>query len=828
MKLTIMTITSEQVRELKILVGALAKKIFSENTSQLLIAKLKKEPEVFALVLAFAEAMDQPTLKRSLNLSSNIDTTHVSLKLDFQGMQVHYQGQQIGHTRILFKPFLPGELQARLAIDSILDRFLEYLQKLHQIVVLDESDRHVQVFISGSPTQSFDELWEQFLRDVAFSIYGNMKYKLPGLIQTFTLMLNAVTLSDRGFSKIDVPIVTSDQATVLAALYFAVFQAVKKRQHERSRQIEQLRRDLNSPDLTDKEQQKKAKELTDKEAMQAKEAQKYIENFQKFFGKALEEQKNLWQEVQAIQAEIDNSGTSATDRKKLQKQQDKLTEKITFSQGFIQQRLPIYIELGGDPFQFIEQDQQRNPTQFGAIAALAEKFTKTATDQISSTKGDIFSICMLEMYRLIENPSLDELPPPLLTEQAIFPKVRSPGDDSKEFCYSCGVTVDKGSRWRVARFMFERPYQRRQSGSSEDQPQICASCSALSFVSPLKVTDKSIILRLDSRDRSETSQHKLKEYVRMLMNKDIHLSAGRYIVLNSDKTSSGELASQKLGQVQFALAKVASIFPLEVLTDFQFSLFIQASQPITLCGRHLIFIKGLMECYGQSIVPSGKEINLTLGDALRYIQQDSPYLADYTLTKIASTTNGLLLEQVRELYWKAIQNDLTLRGEQMDSTNQLPKRARLYRDVAALTGLTFAFASSLENTAKGISKDDREREIGKLIEKVDDPTAFCYYATLGVETTVQARLWRNVDNYFVYERTKELLETLGHLDRETTEEGKTWLQLYAEDIPRAYTHFSEQGYTQERDWKELTYNVKLSLYTRFPELVRKLKSTGDS
>jgi hypothetical protein len=816
-----------QDKELKILVSAMAKKVFPQNISRLLIAKIKQEPGEFSLALALAEAFDKPDLKRSLNLARG-ENTNIALELDFQNDEVTYYGELIGHSKVLFKSSLPGELQARLAVESITERFLEYLQKYHQIVVLDESDRHVQIFIPNRSPQDFDVLWKTFLREVAFSVYGDTKHKLIGLAQTFILTLNAVTLSDRGFSKIDVPIVTSNQANVLAALYFAVFREVKKRQIDRSKQLEEIRQSLNEPDLTDKERQKKVKEMEAKEAMHSKEAQKYTENFQKFFGDALEEQKALWQEKQEIRARMEDPETSVTERKKLQKQQDKLVERTIFSSSFIQQKLPIYIQSQGDPFKFIEQDKRQNPSQFSAIDAISKKFTKIATDQISSAKGDIFAICMLEMYRLLENSSLDNLPSPLLTEQVVGSKVRSPGDDSKEFCYSCGIALDKGSRWKVARFMFERPYQRRQSGSSEDQPQICLSCSALSFVSPIKVTDKSIILRLDSHEHKETSQNKLKDYVRMLTTKDVHLSAGRYLILNSDQTNSGELASQKLGQVQYALAKVASLFPIEVLTDFCFSLFIQASQPIALCGRHLILIKGLMEGYGQSIVVSGKEINLVLGDALRHVQQDSPYLAEYTLTKTASTTNRLSLEQVRELYWQSIRNDLKSRGEVMDSNNQLPKRARLYKDVAALTGLTYAFASSLENNAKGMKQEDQQREVSKLIEKVDDPIAFCYYATLGVEKDVRARLWRNADNYFIYERTKELLQALGHVDRETTEQGRTWLQLYAEDVARAYTHFSEEGYTQERDWKELTYNVKLSLYTRFPELVRKLKTTGDS
>ncbi len=518
--------------------------------------------------------------------------------------------------------------------------------------------------------------------------------------------------------------------------------------------------------------------------------------------------------------------------RKLQKQQEKLREKLVFSQEFIQQKQDLFNESKGDPFEFVQLDEQNNPENFKDIRAIAKNFTKMATDQINSTRGDIFTQCITEMYRLLETEPSDSLPQPLLTEQPVLPEMRSPGDDSKEFCYSCGVALDpKTARWQVLRFMFERPSQRRQSASSEGRPYICSSCSALAFASPLKVTDESVILRLEPADGNTVSEIKIKDYIRMLTNKQMHLSAGRYLSLTSDRTNAGELASQKLGQVQYAIAKAGSFFPIEVLADFQFFLIPQGSQPINLQSRHLIFIKGLMDSYNQPIINAGKEINMTLGDAVRYVQQDLPYLADYTLTKVAQFSDEFKLEQVRERYWQAIQKDLDKKGVSMGSDNQLSKRARLYRDVAALTGLTYAFAQSLESTAKkAMKQEDVEREVSKLIEKVDDAVAFCYYATLGDETkkSVQARLYQKPDNYFIYEQVKKLLEeTLGISNRQEQDERGIYLTLYADDVLRAYTYFAEDNYIQPKDWNELTYQLKLSLYTRFPELVRKLKSTSE-
>jgi hypothetical protein len=810
--------------EISILISALAADIFSSQEADVLVASLKKYSDVN--VIEIARSFGSPTLTRKFNLAE-VPSTCKDIELDLSSNLVSYKERIIGKTQILYKAPLPGELQARLAIESAIDRFLEYLQKVHQIVVLNESDRHIQIFIPNKPTQDLETLWKEFLENVAFSVYGKIKHQLPGLAQTFISMLNSVTLSERGFSTLDIPILSNDQSKVLAAWYFAVWEAVKKRQDDRQIQIRRLHQELKQSDLSEKDRKSKTKELQDKEAMQAKEAQKYTECFQKSFGKSgdkgkpLHEQFIIYQELKQVQAKLAKPGIAKAELTKLRKEQEKLSKQLVFKQEFVQQKLEL-LKQAKNPFKFVELDYQQNPETFKDIAAIAKNFSKTATDQINSARGDIFTQCITEMYHLLEKQQPDPLPPTLLTEHPIVSEVRSPGDESKEFCYSCGIALDpKKAKWKVARFMFERPSQRRQSSAGEDRPYICVSCAALAFASPLKVTEESIVLHLKSSNDRDASEIKLKDYLRMLTNKQMHLSAGRYIVLTSDRTKGGDLASQKLGQVQYAYAKVASIFPVEVLPDFRFELISQSSKPIQLESRHLIFIKGLMESYGQPIVIADKDINMSLGDAIRYVQQDLPYAADYTVTKISGISNHLELEKVREYYWRLIRHF-------MDTNTQLSKRAKLYRDVAALTGITYAFAKSLENKARAMDKDDREREVSKLIEQVDDATAFCYYATLGVETIVQARLWREPDNYFIYEQAKDLLSILGHSDREATDEaGKTWLQFYADDISRAYAHFAENGYTNEKEWKELTYQLKLSLYTRFPELVRKLKTTSE-
>jgi len=820
----------------RILVSALAANIDFEQREKI-VAALAKQPAA----LAIAQTFGSPKLIRELRLGRKPDADESWLTVEQDDKsQIFYQGQLIGKIQILYKSPLPGELQARLAIESTIDRFLEYLQKLHQIVVLDESDRHVRVFIPKPSQPDFYLLWKIFLEKVVFSAYGDVPHQLPGLIQTFILIFNAVPLAGRGASTLDVPILTQEQADVLVGLYFAVVRDVEKRQIERRKQINQLEQDLSSSELNDKERVSKENKLAEKTSKQIEEAKKYTDNFQRVFHKTLTEQSAIWREIEQLESELTNPDILKSNKEENHKRIEQLNRKVIFKKGSVQHKLLLLDRSKGDPFKFIQLDQQEEAEKFSRIAAISKNFTKTATDQLNS-RGNIFSKVVLELYRLLEGKPGTKLPEPLLTENPVYSKFRSPGDDTDEFCYACSRLLDnETSRWQTRRFIFERPEQRRQSAPSESRPCICSSCTLLAFASPLKVTEESIILRLDPGDRGTVSELKIKDYLRMLTNKEMHLSSGRYLILASDRTGGGDLASQKLGQVQYALAKVASIFPSEVLTDFKFSLIIQGNQ-IPLLSRHLLFIKGLMDCYRQSIVISGKDINMALGDAVRHVQQDLPFLADYTLTKNSSFSSDLRLEQIRELYWKALrqdlrqQQDLHQQGDPMDSDNQLPKRAKLYRDVAALTGLTYAFVQSLESTAKNSEEQKKdpkyaEREVSKIIEKVDDPVAFNYYATLGdgSKTDVRARLFFDPNNAFIYSQTQWLLDQLNIKDRDAkSDKGTPYIQLYADDVSRAYQHYATKDYAQEKDWKELTYNLKLSLYTRFPELVRKLKSTSE-
>ncbi|MBP5972667.1 hypothetical protein HW132_07960 [Brasilonema sp. CT11] len=199
------------------------------------------------------------------------------------------------------------------------------------------------------------------------------------------------------FVTLEVPVLTKAQSNVLAAWYLAVVLEVKERQTNRQKQIDELKKELDKLDIGEKERKSKEKKLQYLEEMQNKEAHKYRESFHKSFGMVLEEQQSILQELAAIQSQLKESGLTKAQINKLQKQQDKLKPKILFNQESVQQKLTLLEQSKSNPFNFISLDKKEDTDKFKKIFEISRSFSKTATDQINSTRGDIFTQCILEM-----------------------------------------------------------------------------------------------------------------------------------------------------------------------------------------------------------------------------------------------------------------------------------------------------------------------------------------------------------------------------------------------------------------------------------------------
>ncbi|MDW8055015.1 MAG: hypothetical protein RMJ86_10805, partial [Anaerolineae bacterium] len=201
-----------------------------------------------------------------------------------------------------------------------------------------------------------------------------------------------------------------------------------------------------------------------------------------------------------------------------------------------------------------------------------------------------------------------------------------------------------------------------------------------------------------------------------------------------------------------------------------------------------------------------------------------------------SSVEATRLEELRALHVQWLENDpsnITGRKAQME---EHVRKAQVFRDVAGLTGILYAFVTRVRNETDSSSA---EREVKKLIEKVDEPYHFIYDAA-GSLRSGDAKLWRRPSTHFIYDQAKALLsEACIEVREENTgwgkwirwqvarifgcaivisrESGESALKFYFDDLVKVYDHLFKTRYTTEKDRRYLTYQVKLSLYARFPE-----------
>ena len=104
---------------------------------------------------------------------------------------------------------------------------------------------------------------------------------------------------------------------------------------------------------------------------------------------------------------------------------------------------------------------------------------------------------------------------------------------------------------------------------------------------------------------------------------------------------------------------------------------------------------------------------------------------------------------------------------------------------------------------------------------MDHPLHFTYEAA-GTLLGQMAQIWRSPQTYFIYDEAKRLLHEVAQIsidERETMPSNEDpVLKLYYEDICKIYTGLFECRYPTEKEQRVFTYELKLSLYTHFPEL----------
>ena len=125
---------------------------------------------------------------------------------------IQFRGEPIGRIYNYYRTVLPQEIQIRLAYDTLIERFMEFLQQKECAIRLSENQLTVSLFIPDTVLQIGAE-WQQFIEKFAYSE--------EELYKSFTLFVNSMKLTDRGFGYVHFPSVTEAMKLWQAAFYIA-------------------------------------------------------------------------------------------------------------------------------------------------------------------------------------------------------------------------------------------------------------------------------------------------------------------------------------------------------------------------------------------------------------------------------------------------------------------------------------------------------------------------------------------------------------------------------------------------------------------------------
>jgi hypothetical protein len=500
-----------------------------------------------------------------------------------------------------------------------------------------------------------------------------------------------------------------------------------------------------------------------------------------------------------------------------EKEEERILKKIEALESELETRLGRY----GPLYEKINLLRAKHLTWMGQVEILAKSaFTPTAGTQISKATAKIGK-AIHQLDDLI-TPQFFQIPL-LLSSSPTVSGTRSGGDTNTKVCYGCGREFNKKeTAYSANKFIFQSPSQRLQSGGSQTQPKVCAVCATVSFISPVKLGSGRLIVRMAEKNDTKSSADKrylVENELRMLTMGELGLVAGKYVVLKAGETIGTSLISDKLGGLQYAIYKVGVSFEPEVFEQFDLEALFETE--VQLKSRHLVWLHFLDQvfefrrCFGEQ---ANKSQFAAFGQAIRYIQQEEVIFAIYTLLKSGlafvplEVASAVQLEKLRQEH---------VRWLEMDEEKN---KAQFYKDVAAMTGLLYAFCSYVRTGVRKAGGDNNKQriEVRKVIERSSDPYQFDY-TVAGTTESETATLFRQADLYYSYEQLKVLLEKLGVnvVDREKdTDSGQPKLQLFFDDVINAYTYFfDDQHYKTTKQQRDFTYALKLSLHARFADLI---------
>ena len=412
----------------------------------------------------------------------------------------------------------------------------------------------------------------------------------------------------------------------------------------------------------------------------------------------------------------------------------------------------------------------------------------------------------------------------------------TPGDNSKNICAGCGRPIHRKEKKykRISAFVKDGD-ERPQSGTRKETPTYyCDLCILQTTLCPIKFTKESLTVRLIRKNSSSLWPSLFEEELRKYTAHSLNAHAGNFISLHLKESVGRERLVEKWGTYHYSLWKMATIFPPQLFAEgLQIEVY-PGEETFRLPRWALWFIAALAEwdnvfnywCYANK----EKRAHTHTGFFLRLAARGKVFQAFYVLIAgglISGYANSWRINRLQEI-WKEFETQL-----KEEKYMPIPD----YPFIAGFTGLLLPLAERVHSSRK--SPEEKKRAVGKLLEEADKPIQYAYTAARETGSPDFIFCKRPRNRYF-YEKAIALLKWAGEdvdrLQKEAEEKAAElaanderfkWMQAAEEKVficpdqitrvASALVSENEKPYENEADWRAFAYQVKLALWSMFPQ-----------
>ncbi len=437
-----------------------------------------------------------------------------------------------------------------------------------------------------------------------------------------------------------------------------------------------------------------------------------------------------------------------------------------------------------------------------------------------------------DLENVIENKCYDTIP---MYNSAAAPYTKG-GDfwigEKIVRCLGCGeILVKKEGYKRISLFLKDTD-ERPQSGrGKEDYNTFCKRCVAILFYCPIKLCKETLTVRFDMPQYK--NQRSAEMELRKFVAHTLHIHAGSFINLHvTEKGKKDKMLPESWGAYVYSLWKMAATFPPELFAQgFHISVF-PGEERFKLSNWALWIVSSLLEwdnfisyqfLYGKS----KNDLLTSMGEFLRLVSRKKIFQAFYVLFSSQLIQYSYIydwrINRLQEI-WKDFETRL-----QEEEEMPIPD----YPKIAGFTGLLLPLADRVQSSHKDPS--ERKRAVGKLLEEADKPIQYAYTAARESGST-EFIFCKRPRNRFFYEKALDILKWAGEDVKTLQNEGERIVNeqeafKWARDddekifigpsqiarVTSALVSEGEKPYESEADWRAFAYQVKLALWSMFPQ-----------